>query len=251
MEQPIDPTSKKSFIEYITCPITKQIYLEPVMAEDGHTYEKTGFIESYMLNKKSPVSNAEISANTTTNYLIKSIVDMYLHQNPDEKCKQFVKIIVPKGEQIYNNTFDYTLFDWHEIFKLSNYDACLLYRNEEKMIYIIDNSIDLEHKDSNKWTPIHYICKYSTNKVIKHIVDKGANLEVMTENKWKAIHFVCLYSTPTIIKYVRERTKDINDTETDGLRTIDAILERNISYKLTGIVNKTDKLLNVLSLLDL
>jgi ankyrin repeat protein len=42
--------------------------------------------------------------------------------------------------------------------------------------YIIDKGVDLECVDNDGWKPIHYICRYSTPKIIKYIIDKGVDV---------------------------------------------------------------------------
>jgi ankyrin repeat protein len=71
------------------------------------------------------------------------------------------------------------------------------------MKIIINNIINLEEEDKDKWRAIHYICRYLTEEMIKYMIEKGVNLECETNNKWKTIHFICKYSTEEMIKYTR------------------------------------------------
>lgn len=64
--------------ESLLCPIFKQLFKEPVVAQDGHTYELKA-IKQWLDNKKrSPMTNKEMDdAKLTPNYLVKFIVSEF------------------------------------------------------------------------------------------------------------------------------------------------------------------------------
>ena len=57
----VDP----SIIESITCPITRDIMREPVVARDGQTYEKSAIIEWLSNHSNSPITNDPLSINNS------------------------------------------------------------------------------------------------------------------------------------------------------------------------------------------
>ena len=73
-------------IKYL-CPITRQIMSEPVIAKDGHTYEKEA-IERYFASqpyyiKISPITRQQISTELTLNWYAKKDIADYLEQHPN------------------------------------------------------------------------------------------------------------------------------------------------------------------------
>ena len=55
---------KLSFPQYptIICPITQEIMVEPVIAFDGQSYEKTAIEQWFQSNNKSPSNGTELSS---------------------------------------------------------------------------------------------------------------------------------------------------------------------------------------------
>lgn len=49
------------FIKSITCPITLDIFNEPIILSDGHTYEKLVAIDLIVNKKKSPITRETLT----------------------------------------------------------------------------------------------------------------------------------------------------------------------------------------------
>jgi len=74
MSSPVDP----SIIESITCPITRDIMREPVVARDGQTYEKTAIIAWLSNHNNSPITNDPIYIDDLkVNPNIRFLIDKY------------------------------------------------------------------------------------------------------------------------------------------------------------------------------
>ena len=60
---------------YMKCPISYNVFIDPVVCSDGHTYERY-FIENWLyLSNKSPMTGKELySKELYTNQLIKSFI---------------------------------------------------------------------------------------------------------------------------------------------------------------------------------
>jgi len=78
--------------EELRCPITRQIMKEPVVASDGHIYEKE-FIEEWLkVSKLSPITKQEIENKFYDVYIIKNKIAKYLDNNPDKINEQYQHI---------------------------------------------------------------------------------------------------------------------------------------------------------------
>jgi len=55
------------------CPITLQPFVDPVLAEDGHTYERHAIEKWFISKHSSPVTNQHIGTRLTPNHLARSI----------------------------------------------------------------------------------------------------------------------------------------------------------------------------------
>lgn len=69
-----------------TCPITLEFMIDPVVASDGHTYERYAIQD--MLNRngrngKSPITREPLAPNLYPNRTLKSLMDMIAKTNQD------------------------------------------------------------------------------------------------------------------------------------------------------------------------
>jgi len=65
----------RSPLESMCCPITRELLVDPVMAQDGHTYEKPAILRHFQSSKRSPMTN-------------KLLLNYSLHEN--HQCKMAV-----------------------------------------------------------------------------------------------------------------------------------------------------------------
>ena len=62
----------------IVCPITDEIMRDPVIAADGHTYERRAITEWFTRNDTSPITNAVLDhTNLTPNHLARALAQRF------------------------------------------------------------------------------------------------------------------------------------------------------------------------------
>lgn len=71
------------------CPITKQIFKDPVIAADGFAYEKEAIVEWFKSNSTSPLKQGEIVKEFVPALVIQNYVKAFLELHPEEKCNQY------------------------------------------------------------------------------------------------------------------------------------------------------------------
>jgi hypothetical protein len=157
-----------------------------------------------------------------------------------EECEKYIE------ENNYDELLNYVKFDLKDnnffyklLSSLSLLNNC---KNEKILKHIIDNAIDLECETSDKWRPIHLICKYSTPEMIKYIIDKGVNLECETDLGYKPIYFICRYSTSEMIAYMVDKC---NNLKCEEINKYMEKLNKKIDYINIDInIDKTTKYCN-------
>ena len=86
-------TSKKIKLDIdvneLICPISKQIFYEPVKASDGQIYEKQAIKEWLTFNNTSPITRELLNKNLSDCRYIKSIINKLLVQYPEYKKLQY------------------------------------------------------------------------------------------------------------------------------------------------------------------
>lgn len=76
---------------FITCPITKEIMLEPVSAIDGRFYELSALRSCLETNSTGPIDRKNISSTSLIiSHNMKTFIDQYLELNSHRKQFQYV-----------------------------------------------------------------------------------------------------------------------------------------------------------------
>jgi hypothetical protein len=93
----------EQLVQYLRCPITQQLLIDPVVAADGHLYEKTA-IEKWFLHNysKSPITREYIDDTTFSIYSIKQLIEQIIKENPSvlkEDIYEPTIILKPKQKQ--------------------------------------------------------------------------------------------------------------------------------------------------------
>ena len=82
---------KKAAIEAITCPITRQLVVDPVVAEDENTYESAAIRQWLQSNYRSPMTNERMGDRLTPNRHARLMVEAAVKEGavPSEDAAQW------------------------------------------------------------------------------------------------------------------------------------------------------------------
>lgn len=188
----------------IICPITKQIFLEPALADDGNVYEKDA-IEEWLRNKlTSPLTRQKMSDRVVPVNFVRIIVNEFLEKNPELKTKQyttmkdFAKYRSEVFEHIANNRFEKLLcYRNYNVARLVQQLTNIakepeisylkyLFKNckDESIInYIIDN---IDEMDTNFRL---YMAEYSSEELNTKYIDKSNYHNIKSTYLWNPLHF--------------------------------------------------------------
>lgn len=196
----------------VSCPITKEIFLDPVIACDGFTYEKSALVKWFKKSDISPITGEKMD-NTIfiENKIIKNIIKQIIEKNPNLKKLQY-----KKEKEIYS--FNYVVeaitndfLDLDEIDKIidlkninySGLNLILKHKNADDLIKKIDiNEFSVS------------MCPFGTNKI-------------------RLINDVIYHKCSThIIKYVMDNTPDIDIVNNIGRTILDRIILNNNNIEI-------------------
>lgn len=104
----------------LKCPISGYTLLDPVIAEDGITYEREEIVNWFNNHITSPVTKQIIGKTLKENKLMKIIIDDYLQKKPAEKYWQY------KGMLSFSNIFDKGRYS--DLLKINNFTSGQLYK---------------------------------------------------------------------------------------------------------------------------
>ena len=234
--QIFDECFLKSFVQNISCPITLEIINNPVIIDDGITYEYYAIQQWLLHNDTSPITREKIVNKPILNYNIKNIIDIFKSSEIYQEyfsCQIFLKL----KENDKKNYLDSLNLELNKN-SLTPINFICQYSSPEIIKYIIDKNVNLEVESNKSWRPIHYICQYSTPEMIQYIIDKGVNLEVSNINGWRPIHFICKYSTPEMIQYIIDKGVNLEAKTNHGWRPIHFICRYSTPEMIQYIINK-------------
>lgn len=221
------------------CPLTKQLYYNPVLCSDGFFYEKKAIKQRFAdeeytsPNTGEPISQ-EFSVSAHFNYML----HLFYRDHPEELCNRYDphethldnKVIVSQiiKKRKFNKLVKYKKFDLRELFKNKLLVRLLKNADDDIMEYVIDNIIDLEisNEHHKNWHLIHYVTRYCGPRIIKLLISKGVNMEAQTTFGWKPIHFMCRYNSVDndesidLIKYVINMGIDLECETNDKWRPV-------------------------------
>lgn len=81
----------------LLCPITLALFRNPVLAQDGHTYEREAIVEWIKKDGRSPISNAPLSLeHLYPNYAIKKAVDQFESSSKGKNYHYILNVDVKK-----------------------------------------------------------------------------------------------------------------------------------------------------------
>jgi serine/threonine protein kinase len=96
----------------LLCPITLELFRDPVLAQDGHTYERPAIIEWIQKNGTSPITGQHLSLeHLYPNYAIKKAVDHFETSSKKKNYQYILDIDVKKraGRPLFQ-TFGKTIY---------------------------------------------------------------------------------------------------------------------------------------------
>jgi ankyrin repeat protein len=187
--------------DFITCPITKQIFNKPVLAEDGHIYEKSGIKRWFLNNDKSPMTNVMISKELIKVNKITDIIDEYLKLNPDKHKYEYEFELTEDTFSIENlrkqkKRFNINMF----INKLQDHKFEIYkkeYLEDAKYFFSLCDGINniTDHDANYEFNLLNILIKTQCNvELIKHLIDTyNIDININKGNYYgeTLIHLVC------------------------------------------------------------
>jgi len=208
-------------IENFRCPISNDIFMDPVLCDDGYTYERECIEKWLAHHNSSPLTRKNISNKFISNLSMKSMIAELLEKHPELKNEQYkhksininlfynnkMKIIDAINKGYFSEILNYYQYDLLQLPIVFILKYC---KDSTILKHLFDNSITLECVYNDEWRPhnckpIHYICEYSTEEMIKYIIDKGVDLECENIYKHKPLDILKKHSTVQMVNYLISR----------------------------------------------
>ena len=232
------------------CPITLDYMREPVMASDGHFYEKFAIQNWFKTHNTSPLTNKIIDEKLTVCYFFNEKINEFYKQNLHLKPVTESDLLDPK----FNN------FDAEQV---TNYLSIIGdINNEEKMFrifertnlisFIIENYPTTSYKFEQNMPFTHHVCMNCPSSLIEKMFrNNNVNLESASPRGFKPIHIICSdkiimlgNDRINLLQLLIDRNVDVNATSIRGIKPIDLVCELNNSIPNKDYLEMTTMLID-------
>ena len=221
---------KNTLLQYLTCPITKLIFCDPVLADDGNFYEFMAIKNHLSRNNISPVTGEKIGNSLLKAGTIKKMTEEFLSTNPEYKNDQFLfkkpfylftkEFLDLMRENKFEQLKDFTSIILNtEIGKETLFSIVCRTCPIEIIKHILDNSLDYDTADRNKLKPLHTACKLASRDIIMHLAQKGVDLNSEDINGETPLGYLILYKkddNSAIIHDLLNLGADVNKMNKSG-----------------------------------
>jgi serine/threonine protein kinase len=97
--------------DVLVCPISLQLFQDPVVAEDGHTYERQAITEWIRLNRASPLTRQPLTIEgLRPNFILKKVIDQFETKLQEKKFNFKLNIDVRREKRALFQTFGKTIY---------------------------------------------------------------------------------------------------------------------------------------------
>lgn len=253
----------------LTCPISLEIFDEPVICEDGITYENDEILKLFGDKKSiiSPVTRKPIKKSIMiVNFAMKNVIAKFLADHP-EYSRMCYKSLIFEYTFNFMNDNNITQIDaslGEELIDIKKYDHCELTKiitdlSLEKLKYIVDHTktitksfINLLVDLKNVEMTIYAMDKLKIidnnrhrNIIINACMNSTELINILIENDYETskhnlllIHYVCKYGNEKTIHKILSKNIHLNAQTKTGWTPLHFLCKRNMKSSISYLLSK-------------
>jgi len=221
--------------EMFTCPITQMPFKHPVLAQDGHFYEKSAIEKWQLQSKMSPITSQLMDVFLTKSFVFDAILADFYEKNPDEILNRFDDRKMHKDYEcevaniIRSKKFDqlkqYMEFDLKIFGRNTKSDEDLVAdlvdrddgASDEILKYFVDNIIDINSNNYGGKHLLHIMAGNASDIIIFDCMSRdGIDLNIRDNNGFTFSHAICKYGTSSMVKYILDNNIGLKDKTNNG-----------------------------------
>ncbi|ARF10492.1 U-box domain protein [Hokovirus HKV1] len=238
-------------LEELKCPITRSLFLNPVLANDNIIYEKEAIENWLKINTTSPITRKSITNKLTEVKNIKNIITNLIKQNPSLVNEQYYSI---KNHEIYKNEFISSIQEnINNVIKYNNFNInsiiedCLEYLKDiEHVTYIFTNlSKNVKINENNLKKLAEFTNTFSNKNIIfdtKLLLQNDHIVNINEINK-----FIIEKDFNKLFNYKNYILNELNDKNI--LNSLANASDKHILYILDNAINiNSDFIKNLMEL---
>jgi len=222
----------KNLYDVIKCPISTMIMFDPVVADDGITYERI-FIDKWLKkNSISPKTGVKMTKKLVPNDATKILISNFLNDNAHLCGEQYIPKMchiefINDIKQIINSKDfiklkNYCEFSSKYFLKNNGNLICLLCSASlEIQKHVVNETTNINYCNNTGNTIMHYFASHGRMEILQYLIEKGATMEKENIHGRKPIHFACEHNTNNdAIKYIIDNSIDLECDDKNLYRPI-------------------------------
>ncbi len=232
-----------SFPDNFICPITQSIMVDPVICDDGITYERSAITQWLSSNNTSPVTRGYISSNLIFNLALRNTIQDYLKQNQSP----ITKLPITKTPRLTNSSqstnsilFKHTVkngFFENEYYSIVNLNFQNQNERSNIIVAVVDTSgsmgenADVPNGESSGLTRLDLV-KHTLNTIVHSLSDNDMLCIVkFSNNAYVISDFIKLNRSGKSIV-----SENIKKLQPDGMTNLWAGIKLGID-KISSVYN--------------
>ena len=244
-------SSKKSDPHEYKCPITCELMQDPVVAADGHSYEKEAITRWLATKKSSPLTRKELDntfliPNLNLKILITffssdacvglpsdiEILEVIFKKYDSERLTQYIEVT-----DATTLAFRDQQSGWTPAHLAARYG-----KTKALEALFIKNPQLLDAKTKYGWTPAHLAAGVGNKETLMALYDKNPQLlEAKTDKGWTPVHLAAEYGHTEILKALFDKNPQL--LEVDGWTPAHSAAECGHAETLKALFDKNPQLL--------
>ena len=183
-------------LQLLRCPISMTLCYDPVIAEDGYTYDRHYINTHFKIKQTSPMTNELIGKSLTPNLIIKQIIQNVLKNNSN-----------------LQKEFDDIQKDYYLRLGKDLYNACE-YGNIKEVQLLIDKGAKVDLANKHGWTPLFIaciICPINVINVVQLLIDNGAEINQVDKNGHTPLMMACNRGNVELSRLLLNNCAEVNN----------------------------------------
>ena len=218
-------------LRLLRCPISLTFCYDPVIAEDGYTYERRCIEAHFETKQRSPMTNEPIGKNLTSNLILKQIIQNVLENNSnlqtefDDSKKEYSLRL---GKELFDKCVDGNInaaqlllekgaeVNWVNEYGVTPLLAAYNRGYVDIARLLLEKGAKIDMMDIEGRSPLWVACHNGSVDATRLLLEKGAEVDKEDNNNWTPLHIACSKGYINVARLLLEKGAEVDRAITEG-----------------------------------
>lgn len=198
----------------LMCPITHQIFKEPVIATDGHTYEQSAIKKWLTGNKVSPLTREKMGDGLIINLDKKKQVIDFFEKNKITTFDKLLDAIRDKNlTALQSLNYTEELLTESYSVKGTLLHAATVCNSPEIVAYLLDEGANPQATDAEGKTPLHHA---HSKEIAQLLLEHHSQINAKSKKGSTPLHIAAARGNSKLVEFLIDKGADIEAKDNDG-----------------------------------